>query len=69
MLFDYALPDRLHNPHMLDEVDSLYRPQFHVEIVRELWPERRPAERIAVGDIEIMVGAFRLRRHPRRGFS
>ena len=69
MLFDYAQPDRLHNPHMLDEVDSLYWPQFHVEIVHELWTESRPAELIAVGDIEIMVGAFRLRRHPRRGFS
>ena len=69
VLFDDALPNRLHNPHMFGEIDGLHRTQFHVEIVCELWPKRGPAERIAIGNIKILVCAFRVGRHPSCGFG
>lgn len=49
---------------MFGVVDGLRRAQFHVEIVCELWPKRRPAKRITIGNIKILVRAFRVGRHP-----
>jgi hypothetical protein len=64
MAFNDAIPYRTLVGHGSCEVDVSRRRQLHVEELGELWPQVLPPNEIAIGDVESLVGAFQIGRHP-----
>ena len=61
---DHGIPERALVGHALGEADGIHWASVHVEIVGDLGPSILPAEHVAVRDVEGLVGARRLGRHP-----
>src|SRR5713226_2382944 len=67
VLFDDFFPDRPLVRHGPRKVDVSWRSQLHPEEVGELWPQVLPPDEITVGDVESLIGAFRIGCHPLDG--
>src|SRR5258708_1227223 len=67
VVFDDFLPDRPLVRHGPRKVDVSWRSQLHPEETSKFGPQILPPDQIAVGDVERLVGAFRIGCHPRVG--
>src|SRR6202048_4243482 len=65
--FDDLFPDRALVGHGPRKVDMSRRRQLHPEELGEFGPQVLPPDQITIGDVESLVGAFRIRRHPLDG--
>src|ERR1700730_9057744 len=67
VLFDDLFPYRTLVGHGPRKVDVSWRSQLHSEEIGEFGPQVLPPDKIAIGDVESLVGAFRIGRHPLDG--
>src|SRR3984885_7754216 len=67
ILFDDPIPYRTPVGHGPRKVDVSWRSQLHPEEIGELRPYVLPPDKIAIGDVESLVRAFRIGRHPLDG--
>src|SRR5467141_3403078 len=67
VLFDDCFPDRPLVGHGPRKADVSWRSQLHPEEMGELGPQVLPPNEITVGDVESLVRAFRIGRHPLDG--
>ena len=52
--------------HLLAETDRLRITNWHFKHGRDFWPDVPPSETVAIGNIEGLIPASRLRRSPQR---